>query len=300
MLNNFSLDIINDSQIELPSRVNFRNYLQKDDSNTLRTQQKVTLPIRASEHYSNLTITTKVTNQDLSAKQPLTSENSEVASLRHPIQSDKQAFTNENESELMDTEYIQYASNFGSLPSQLQNSILKSKDETLSVNTLLCEANIQGSIPENKNELEFCNKCFVYTNKCNCPTHCSACHQLKTKESMCLCDKEFVNSLSAKIEKHFEEDELTQEEIENYRRDESSYIPDSDQVNISDIIEGKLDLMDITPPDPGEKVDMDHCSVEQKKIIEELMVAYEDSFASSRYDVGSYTGFVASIDVTPD
>ena len=29
MLNNFSLDIINDSKIELPSRVNFRNYLQK-------------------------------------------------------------------------------------------------------------------------------------------------------------------------------------------------------------------------------------------------------------------------------
>ena len=117
---------------------------------------------------------------------------------------------------------------------------------------------------------------------------------------MCLCDKEFVNSLSAKIEKHFEDDELTQEELESYRRDKESYIPDSDQISVSDIGEGKLDLMDVTPPDPGEKVNMDHCSVEQRKIIEDLMVAYEDSFAKSRYDVGSYTGFVASIDVTPD
>ena len=123
----------------------------------------------------------------------------------------------------------------------------------------------------------------IYKNKCNCSSLCSTCNQLK---GQCLCDIEFVNSLSAKIEKQFEEET-------------DSYIPASDQVNISDIVEDKLDLMDIAPPDPGEKVDMGHCSVEQRKIIEDLMTEYEAAFAKSRYDVGSYTGFVASIDVTP-
>ena len=94
----------------------------------------MTLPIRASEHYSNLTVATRISSQDLSSQQPITSENTEVVSHTHSVLADEQAFTNEKGSEMIDFENIQYASNFGSLPSQLQKSILESDDQTLSVN----------------------------------------------------------------------------------------------------------------------------------------------------------------------
>ena len=174
----------------------------------------MTLPIRASEHYSNLTVATRISNQDLSSQQPIKPENTEVASHTHSVQANQQVFENVEGSEMIDFENVKYASNFGSLPSHIQKSLMESDDQTLSVNELLYEANVQGRSPETENELEFCNKCFVYKNKCICPSPCSSCHQLKTKDSMCLCDKEFVSSLSAKIEKHFEDDELTQEELQ--------------------------------------------------------------------------------------
>ena len=46
-------------------------------------------------------------------------------------------------------------------------------------------------------------------------------------------------------------------------------------------------------------VDLSHCTGEQKVIIQELMMTYENAFARHRYDVGSFTGFVASIEVDP-
>ena len=108
-------------------------------------------------------------------------------------------------------ENIKYASNFGSLPPHVQKSLLESENGTIYVNEFL--SNIQVSSPETKeNDFSLCIKCFVYKNKCFCPTPCSACNQLKTKDSMCLCDKEFVSSLSAKIKRHFEDEDFTEEE----------------------------------------------------------------------------------------
>ena len=61
---------------------------------------------------------------------------------------------------------------------------------------------------------------------------------MKTRESLCLCDKEFVSALSAKIEKHFEDDKHLEEELTNYRRDKNNFIPDSQQIINSEIIDG--------------------------------------------------------------
>ena len=57
--------------------------------------------------------------------------------------------------------------------------------------------------------------------------------------------------------------------------------------------------MDVNPPDPGDTVDTNHCSVQQKRIVNQLLTDYADAFASHRFDVGSFTGFVASIEVQP-
>ena len=54
------------------------------------------------------------------------------------------------------------------------------------------------------------------------------------------------------------------------------------------------------PPDPGDEVNLEHCSVEQKKIVEDLMKDYDAAFAKHRFDMGSFTGFVASIDFDPE
>ena len=85
---------------------------------------------------------------------------------------------------------------------------------------------------------------------------------MKTKESLCECDKEFVGALSAKIGKHFEVDKLSEEELSNYRRNRENFIPDSDHLGVSDLIDKKLDLMDVLPPDRGDEVNLEHCSAE--------------------------------------
>ena len=47
-----------------------------------------------------------------------------------------------------------------------------------------------------------------------------------------------------------------------------NYIPDSKQVGVSDIIDRHLDSLDLRPPDPGEAVEMGHCSNEQKVLLQ--------------------------------
>ena len=116
---------------------------------------------------------------------------------------------------------------------------------------------------------------------------------------MCLCDKEFVSILSADIGKHFEEYDTVKNNINEIRKSKEPLISEADQTNVTDIVEGMLDQMDVNPPDPGDTVDTNHCSVQQKKIVDQLLTDYADAFASHRYDVGSFTGFVASIEVQP-
>ena len=58
--------------------------------------------------------------------------------------------------------------------------------------------------------------------------------------------------------------------------------------------------MDVLPPDRGDEVNLEHGSAEQKRIVEDLMENYDAAFAKHRYDTGSFTGFVASIDVNPE
>ena len=71
-------------------------------------------------------------------------------------------------------------------------------------------------------------------------------------------------------------------------------------MGVSDIIDRHLDSLDLRPPDPGEAVEMGHCSNEQKVLLQRLMQEYEGAFAQHRYDIGSFTGFTASIEVDPN
>ena len=112
-----------------------------------------------------------------------------------------------------------------------------------------------------------------------CPTLCGTCNKMKTREGLCECSEEFVEALSARIGKHFEVDKLSKEELSNYRRNRDNFIPDSDQLGVSDLIDKQLDLMDVLPPDPGNEVNLEHCSAEQKRIVEDLMENYDAAFA---------------------
>ena len=289
MLNNFSLKLKHNAKVELPEILNFRNYLQKVDANTLYLQQSVVLPIRPDKGYASLTIATEVSSLD---QQPPADHSSHVES-HSP---DKHTFEAQDEPENMEYEDIKYISNFCSLPSAVQNSVLESEDASISVNDLI----VQTNKPEiDEHNLGFCDKCGVYKSTCLCPKKCESCNQFKTRDSMCLCDKEFVSVLSAKIGKHFEEGDTEMDNMDEIRRSKEPLISDADQTDVSDIVEGMLDQMDVTPPDPGEVVDTKHCSEEQKKIVDQLLTDYDEAFAKHRFDVGSFTGFVASIEVQP-
>ena len=68
-------------------------------------------------------------------------------------------------------------------------------------------------------------------------------------------------------------------------------------MGVSNVIDRHFDSLDLRPPDPGETVEMGHCSNEQKVLLQQLMQEYEGAFAQHRYDIGSFTGFTASIEV---
>ena len=150
-----------------------------------------------------------------------------------------------------------------------------------------------------KNGLRICDNCHVFESKCGCPKLCETCNVMTTRENLCECRQEYVQSLAAKISKSVGEPQHSKTDIPDERCEQIDYIPDSQQSGVSDIIDKHFDLMDLRPPEPGEEVDLSHCTGEQKVIVQELMMTYETAFARHRYDVGAFTGFVASIEVDP-
>ena len=105
----------------------------------------------------------------------------------------------------------------------------------------------------------------------------------------CLCNDNFIHALKLKLEnKHDFGD-----------RKPDDCIPETDQTDISGDIELKLDRFNLAPPDPGQTVDLSHVSDDLKQRTENLLDNYTSSFASHRYDTGSFTGFSATIEVIP-
>ena len=108
--------------------------------------------------------------------------------------------------------------------------------------------------------------------KCECPNSCDICNEMMTQKNLCKCARQHVKLLATKISKSISggsEEQCGQ----------LDYIPDSEQVGVSDIIDRHFDSLDLRPPDPGETVEMGHCSNEQKVLIQKLMKEYESAFA---------------------
>ena len=63
ILDNFSLELSNQSKVKMPQKLNFKNYLQKDGNNNLSLRQKFTIPICTSKRYPNLTVAAKLSEQ---------------------------------------------------------------------------------------------------------------------------------------------------------------------------------------------------------------------------------------------
>ena len=76
-------------------------------------------------------------------------------------------------------------------------------------------------------------------------------------------------------------------------------ISEEQQADISGDIELKLDRFNLAPPDPGQEVSLSHVTDDIKQRTESLLNDYETSFASHRFDTGTFNGFSADIEVTP-
>ena len=75
--------MIHSTKLGLPSTVVFRDYLQKDGGNALKLQQKLTLPIKTSSHYTDLTVAAKVFHhEELSQHQLQVDTNSEDTGIK--------------------------------------------------------------------------------------------------------------------------------------------------------------------------------------------------------------------------
>ena len=142
----------------------------------------------------------------------------------------------------------------------------------------------------------FCKKCYVKKMTCNCIKRCKECKgfifpaNTEIIESLqCLCDKNFIHALKTKLElKHNLEE-----------KQPNDCILEEDQSNVSGDIEQKLDRFNIAPPEPGQTVNLSHVSDDIKCRTEKLLNSYDASFASHRYDTGTFSGFTANIEVEP-
>ena len=64
-----------------------------------------------------------------------------------------------------------------------------------------------------KNESKMCDKCHVFKSKCDCPNLCETCSGMTTRENLCECKKEFVQSLVTKISKSMGEPQQSKTDI---------------------------------------------------------------------------------------
>ena len=132
---NFSLKLSSNSKIKLPSQVVFRDYLQKDNGNALKLQQKITLPIRTSHQYTDLTVAAEVFPHNMLSQHQLQVDNnvektgiklhSDRSSHSHSSQYSHNICGADNYSEINTFENIKFASNFGSLPVREQMKLLE-------------------------------------------------------------------------------------------------------------------------------------------------------------------------------
>merc|ERR1711872_63003 len=142
-------------------------------------------------------------------------------------------------------------------------------------------------------EIKTCVTCGVFKRKCDCLIECSICKQRRSETVACECDMQHAKLLSVKIDKS-----LSGEwEVPSGQED---CISTGDQEGVSEVIDKHLSSFDLRPPDPGERVNMDHCTAEQRELVQRLMQDYKNAFAEHRFDIGNFNGFIASIDVEPN
>ena len=104
----------------------------------------------------------------------------------------------------------------------------------------------------------------------------------------CYCEASFIQALKTKLDAKHNTGDIKED-----------CILEEQQSDISGEIELKLDRFNIAPPDPGQTVDLSHIKNDIRQKTEELLNNYETSFASHRYDTGTFSGFSANIEVTP-
>ena len=192
----------------------------------------------------------------------------------------------------------------GSEESVMHASVSKEGVADLQSTTAIHKTNIhfRSKIsPEKRDkQLDLCGKCFVYKYKCSCSKLCNSCNQTKNHDELCQCDSEFISVLRTQINKNFTSEDNLDIDQDNIIRHHDDFISDDEQLAVSSLIDEKLDLMDMSPPDPGQNVDLSHCTSEMKNIIGDLMKKYENSFSRHKYDTGTFRGFMAKLDVDPE
>ena len=103
-----------------------------------------------------------------------------------------------------------------------------------------------------------------------------------------MCEVSFIIALKAKLE-------AKSQNGDNY----DNCISEAEQADISGDIEMRLDRFNLAPPEPGQVISLSHVTDDIRLRTEVLLNQYESSFASHRFDTGTFNGFSADIEITP-
>ena len=296
----FILTINNNSQLQLPSTVIFDNFLSRSDDECVVLNRMLELPISCEVDFDKLTLIANVVrisqestpriheSSDLQHKEAGSAGITKVQGPCH----DSQILGKSAQDTLRD---VKFGCNFVSLPWTEQCRALQLESCTELHHTQLEDRSreISSEINQSVNpDIKTCVQCGTFINKCECLSDCEVCKQRRSETIPCKCDKQHAKLLSVKIDKS-----LSGEWEEP--SDQMDCISAGDQEEVSEVIDKHLSSFDLRPPDPGERVDMDHCTTEQKEGVQKLMKNYKSAFAEHQFDIGNFQGFVATIDVEP-
>ena len=311
----FVLLLKNDTNLKLPSHIVFIGFLRSDGEKSLLLNKNLELSVWTETECNKVTLSAEVFRIPQASEQRIHgSENnwnvvtSSGSSNSHDQETGSDFCTESqstclglqvtDKSEIDNLDNLKYSCNLGSLPLGDQQRILNSSNDFytnihgVEVEDLEKYSGRPGEA-EIEQDVRLCSICNVFSHKCACSMICSIFNEKRSDKISCQCDCQHVRLLATKINRSLSGGSEEQCDQENY-------IPTSEQVGVSDVIDQHLDSMDLRPPDPGEEVEMSHCSDKQKDLLQQLMQDYKGAFAQHRYDIGCFTGFTASIDVDPN
>ena len=143
------ITVCNNTELQLPSRLIFSDYLQKDSDDSLCLQKKIILPVNATKRYTDFTLVAEISNSNQKAMQHIqncenfmeadsNSSSDRDSSNKNANRDMAQQSTQDSYSINKDDEFaeidkinnLRYFCNFCCLPTSDQKELLSSKKQS--------------------------------------------------------------------------------------------------------------------------------------------------------------------------